>query len=171
MDSSKSLFYLCFRYINPNKVSELATINDSATSLQFGANVDLSTLLSHCKDRINDSPMYSTICNMLDYFASRQIRNVASIAGNIVTASPISDMCPILLSLDAKIICASIEKSGSKPSVLTERKISLSTFFLSYRQTQLGSEEVVKCVDIPKLSKGEHEDKLIEFCMPFKQAR
>ena len=38
---------------------------------------------------------------MLRVFASRQIRNRATLAGNLVTASPIGDMAPVLLALDA----------------------------------------------------------------------
>jgi CO/xanthine dehydrogenase FAD-binding subunit len=38
---------------------------------------------------------------MLRVFASRQIRNRATLAGNLVTASPIGDLAPVLLALDA----------------------------------------------------------------------
>ena len=35
------------------------------------------------------------IQDMLRWFASTQIRNVAGLASNIVNASPISDLCPV----------------------------------------------------------------------------
>ena len=35
----------------------------------------------------------------MKYFAGRQIRNVSAIAGNICTASPISDLNPILVAI------------------------------------------------------------------------
>ena len=43
------------------------------------------------------------IDKMLWVFASRQIRNRATLAGNLVTASPIGDMPPVLLALDAEV--------------------------------------------------------------------
>src|SRR6185369_3333903 len=40
---------------------------------------------------------------MLWVFASRQIRSRATLAGNLVTASPIGDLAPVLGALDASV--------------------------------------------------------------------
>ena len=40
---------------------------------------------------------------MIRWFASNQIRNVAALAGNICTASPISDLNPVLMALGASL--------------------------------------------------------------------
>ena len=48
------------------------------------------------------------IDKMLAVFASRQIRNRASLAANLVTASPIGDMAPVLLALDATLVLRSL---------------------------------------------------------------
>ena len=71
---------------------------------------------------------------MLRVFASRQVKNRATLAGNLVTASPIGDMAPVLLSLGAVVELASTRGA---------RRVALSSFFTGYRQTVLAADEVV----------------------------
>ncbi len=71
---------------------------------------------------------------------SVQIRNLATIGGNICTASPAGDTLPALLVLDAELI---VEKKGSK------RKIALDDFFVGPGQTVLDPDEVLTTVEIP----------------------
>jgi hypothetical protein len=78
---------------------------------------------------------------MLRVFGSRQIRNRATMGGNIVTASPIGDSAPVLLVLDAKVVLES--ESG-------ERTLPISEFFVSYRKTALRADEVLKTIVIPR---------------------
>lgn len=78
---------------------------------------------------------------MLLVFASRQVRNRATLAGNLVTASPIGDMAPVLLSLGATITLA---KKGAT------RTMPLSAFFTGYRKTALAKDEIVLEVTIPR---------------------
>ncbi|RKH03272.1 xanthine dehydrogenase molybdopterin binding subunit [Corallococcus carmarthensis] len=80
------------------------------------------------------------LAKMLNVFASRQIRHRATLAGNLVTASPIGDTAPVLLALDARLVLASVRG---------ERTLALSDFFLAYRKTALQPDEVVRCVVIP----------------------
>src|SRR5262249_53874645 len=84
---------------------------------------------------------YPAIDKMLLVFASRQIRNRATLAGNLVTASPIGDMAPVLLALDARVVLASARG---------EREIPLSDFFLGYRKTALQKGEILRAVLIPR---------------------
>ena len=70
----------------------------------------------------------------------RQIRNAATIGGNLVSAGPFADTPPALLALDAKAVIA--EADG-------EREIPLSEFFLDYRQTAVGN-GILKEVIIPR---------------------
>ena len=79
--------------------------------------------------------------DMLRVFGSRQIRNRATMGGNIVTASPIGDSAPCLLALDAKVMLAS--ESG-------ERTLSIGEFFLAYRKTAMQPGEVLKTILIPR---------------------
>ncbi len=77
----------------------------------------------------------------LRYFAGRQIRNVASLAGNIATASPISDMNPVLLAAGTTLTC----KSAAKGDFV----LPLASFFVGYRTTTLPADAVITHIRIP----------------------
>ena len=78
--------------------------------------------------------------DVLKRYGSLQIRNVGTIAGNIATASPIGDMLPLLLSLDAKIVIHGTNK---------KKIYSLNQFFISYRKTKLKKGEFIYSIKIP----------------------
>ena len=84
---------------------------------------------------------------------SRQIRTMGTIGGNIGTASPIGDMPPVLLALEAKIRLASARGV---------RELPLEEFFRDYRKTALAPDEVIQGISMPKLWEGEsfHCDKV-----------
>jgi xanthine dehydrogenase molybdopterin binding subunit/xanthine dehydrogenase small subunit len=84
---------------------------------------------------------FPALGKMLWVFGSRQIRNRATLGGNLVTASPIGDSAPVLLALDAKVVIASLEG---------ERICPLEQFFVSYRKTALNPGEVLKTIVIPR---------------------
>jgi len=77
---------------------------------------------------------------MLWVFASRQIRNRATMAGNLVTASPIGDLAPVLLALDASVELASVRGV---------RVVPLADFFVAYRKTLIAPDEVMTAVLVP----------------------
>ena len=79
---------------------------------------------------------------MLHWFAATQVRNRATLGGNLGTASPISDLLPVLLALDAEIVLQSVREV---------RSVFASNYFLDYRKTALLPDELVRCVRI-KLS-------------------
>jgi xanthine dehydrogenase small subunit len=77
----------------------------------------------------------------LDLFASPQIRNRATLGGNLATASPIGDSAPLLLALDAEVRIVS--RSGM-------RSVPLHAFFTGYRRTVLQPGELLAAIRIPK---------------------
>ncbi len=81
------------------------------------------------------------IDKMLAVFASRQIRNRASLAANLVTASPIGDMAPVLLALDATLVLRSLRGA---------RDVAIGDFFVGYRKTVLAADEIVEAIRIPR---------------------
>jgi xanthine dehydrogenase molybdopterin binding subunit/xanthine dehydrogenase small subunit len=90
---------------------------------------------------------YPMIDKMLWAFASRQIRNRATLAGNIVTASPIGDMAPILLALDASVV---LDKQGDARGERASRTVPIADFFTSYRKTVVAPDEVVRWIVLPR---------------------
>ena len=76
--------------------------------------------------------------------SSEQIRNMGTIAGNIVNASPIGDLTIICLALDAEII---IDNAGGS------RTIPLRDFYLGYKKLNLKKDEFIRSITFPVTSK------------------
>jgi len=85
---------------------------------------------------------FSALADAADVLGTVQIRNVATIAGNICTAAPSADTAPPLLVLGARIKVLSPEG---------ERTIPLEEFFKGPGETVLRRGEIVTEVSIPKL--------------------
>src|ERR671910_518351 len=73
-------------------------------------------------------------------FASRLIRNGATLGGNLGTASPIGDTAPALLALEATLLLVS--RRG-------EREVPLGDFFTGYRRTLRERDELIRAARIP----------------------
>jgi xanthine dehydrogenase small subunit len=73
-------------------------------------------------------------------FASRLIRNGATLGGNLGTGSPIGDAAPVLLALDATLVLAGVDG---------EREVALADYFTGYRQSVRRPDELIKTVRIP----------------------
>ncbi|MBS4753646.1 FAD binding domain-containing protein [Nocardioides sp. zg-ZUI104] len=73
-------------------------------------------------------------------FASRLIRNSATIGGNLGTGSPVGDLAPALLALDAEVVLVGAEG---------ERTVALTDYFTGYRQSVRRPGELIRAVRIP----------------------
>ncbi len=76
-----------------------------------------------------------------DHFASSQIRNAASLAGNICNASPAGDMIIPLLLLDAEV-----ELAGWIDGTLSMRSIALIDFFTGPGKTAMQGNELLTSI-------------------------
>jgi len=122
-------------FISTEATTELLEIKSTTTEWHIGGAVTLTTI----EDLLGEE--FPMLGDMLRVFGSRQIRNRATMGGNIVTASPIGDSAPVLLALEAKVVLASL--TG-------ERTLPISDFFVSYRKTALQAGEVLKAIVIPR---------------------
>ncbi|MFT3693562.1 MAG: xanthine dehydrogenase molybdopterin binding subunit [Kofleriaceae bacterium] len=131
------------KLIATDGVPELTRIRKTSDALIVGGAASLTAL----EESLGGE--FPAIHKMLLVFASRPIRNRASLAGNLVTASPIGDMAPVLLSLDA-----SVRLLGPRG----ERDVPLAEFFTAYRKTVLAKDEVVLEIVIPRIPAGRIAD-------------
>jgi xanthine dehydrogenase molybdopterin binding subunit/xanthine dehydrogenase small subunit len=121
--------------ISVEALTELKEIRATPGEWRIGAAVTLSEI----QDRLGAE--YPVLNDMLRVFGSRQIRNRATMGGNIVTASPIGDSAPVLLALDAAVVLA---------SETSRRTVPIAEFFVSYRKTALGADEILHSIVIPR---------------------
>jgi len=122
-----------------NSISELNYIKNNNKYIEVGASTPLSEFENYIEK------YYSDFTSVLKRYGSVQIRNTATIAGNIATASPIGDTLPLLLSLDAKVVLKSIKKI---------KIIPLSSFFIDYRKTRLKAGQFIDSIRIPLFPKN-----------------
>jgi xanthine dehydrogenase molybdopterin binding subunit/xanthine dehydrogenase small subunit len=121
--------------ISVEAVAELNEISSTETEWRIGA----ATTLTKLDELIGAE--FPEIREMLSVFGSRQIRNRATLGGNLATASPIGDSAPVLLALEASVVLASAAR---------ERVLPLDEFFVAYRETALGAGEILKSIIIPR---------------------
>ncbi|KAG5636984.1 hypothetical protein H0H81_006190 [Sphagnurus paluster] len=119
--------------------------------LQFGANLPLAELESVCHAILSPTkttvpaPTYAkgpleAILTQLRYFAGWQVRNVASVGGNIATASPISDLNPVWVAVGAKLQIRTLEGP---------LELGMDDFFIGYRKTRIPSGGVIESIVVP----------------------
>jgi xanthine dehydrogenase/oxidase len=90
---------------------------------------------------------FAAIHKQIKYFAGRQIRNAGTPAGNLATASPISDLNPVFLATNAIIVARSLDKIVEIP---------MTEFFKAYRVTALPADAIIASIRIPVFQeKGE----------------
>ncbi len=121
--------------VSVEAIDELQEFSEAPDHIRIGAALSLSEI----GRRWRQAP--DAVGEWLALFASPPIRNRATLGGNLATASPIGDSAPLLLALDALVHIAG--PTG-------RRRVPLSSFFVGYRKTLLGSGELLTTVEIPK---------------------
>lgn len=116
------------------QVAELRTLTTTEAGDVIGAGVTLVELAVQLGAR------YPQLARLLTRFGSRQIRHQATIGGNLATASPIGDLPPVFLALDAQI---------TLQNAAATRTLPLTDFFIDYRKTALARGELIRSVTLP----------------------
>ncbi|CAI7670474.1 unnamed protein product [Penicillium pancosmium] len=126
---------------------------DGLSQICIPGNLPLTKLEYLCKDLYQKlgrrAFALEALRKQLRYFAGRQIRNVASLAGSLATASPISDSAPLLLAARAKITIQSQSKGTFD--------IPVTSWFVRYRTTALPEDGIITQIAIPLPSEQTRE--------------
>ncbi len=125
--------------ISLGAIDALRTYEETDAVVSIGAALPLAELEGRCPEAL------PPLARMLRYFASRQIKNRATVGGNLCNASPIGDLAPVLIALGAEAVLRSA--GGS-------RRLSVEALLVGYRQTALQPGEILAAVAVPRIAPG-----------------
>ena len=150
-------------------LSELDKSTDNKAAVQeltFGAGMTYQQMLPILEQN------YPEFAALFARTASPQIRNMGTLGGNIANASPIGDLPPILLALEARIHLRHCspnardvnDKSNSAKDESNEHNktsyvdeiIPLSEFFLDYKKTKLQAGSYIVAIHMPLMQDNQH---------------
>ncbi|GGX23292.1 xanthine dehydrogenase small subunit [Streptomyces chryseus] len=117
-----------------DRLPELRELRVGSDVIEIGAALTLTEI----ERRLDgDVPL---LAELFPQFASRLIRNGATLGGNLGTGSPIGDSPPVLLALEASVVLADVDG---------EREVPLAEYFTGYRQSVRRPGELIRSVRIP----------------------
>ena len=124
-------------FIDVTRAAELSSIEEDDSGVTIGATV------SHRDATEALARLHPDLGELLRRFASIQIRNAGTVGGNIANGSPIGDLPPALIALDARLTL----RRGAE-----RREILLEDFFIAYGKQDRAPGEFVESVFVPALS-------------------
>lgn len=122
-------------FIALDRIAQLQNLVIDTEGVRIGAGVPLRRLEVELAESV------PALVHMLQVFAARQVKNRATLGGNLGTASPIGDLLPVLLALDGEIML-----QGPRGS----RVVAADDFFIDYRKTARQDDELVVSVRLPQ---------------------
>ncbi len=117
-----------------SQIDELKKFTIKDTSLIIGSSLPLEKLKTFIEK------LFPALYNILKVFGSLQIRNIATMGGNIGAASPIGDLLPFLFASNALVKLQNLN---------AQREIPIEAFITGYRKTLLQVDELIVSVEIP----------------------
>ncbi len=125
-------------------IPELQKITRNSQRVIVGARVSLTTV----RDAIEAT--HPEFAGLLNIFASPQIKNTATLVGNVANASPIGDTPPFLMVANGIIHTASL-----KGTTVVRRKIPIKSFYRGYKTLALNANELITHVSFAMPAKDE----------------
>jgi CO/xanthine dehydrogenase FAD-binding subunit len=120
--------------VNIKRIDALRGIEREGNSFRLGTLTTVTEILE--SELLKEHA--PVLVEAADSFASGQLRNTATLGGNVCNASPAGDLIPPLLLLDAEVELASRSEGR-----LTRRRLPLCDFFLGPGKTRLEPTEVL----------------------------
>lgn len=135
-------------------IPELNRIEKTERGIIVGACVSVAKLKEYCELCLKMEPTYrartcQALLSQLNIFGSQQIRNVATIGGNIVHGSPISTLNPMLVACNAKLKLINCDSNE-------EYEMTMRELFADSKKTDLGPSEILLSVFISFTGKDEY---------------
>ena len=127
------------RIIDLSLISSLKGISHKKKRTEIKAGTTLNELKQYSNNR------FPALHKMLTVFGSDQIRNMATVGGNLATASPIGDFAPLLIAYNARVVLVSKER---------KRKLDIEEFITGYRKTATRKNELISAIIIPHPKKS-----------------
>ncbi|MFJ3988885.1 xanthine dehydrogenase small subunit [Streptomyces sp. NPDC090032] len=118
-----------------DRLPELRELRVESDHIEIGAALTLTEIERRLDGEV---PL---LAELFPQFASRLIRNGATLGGNLGTGSPIGDSPPVLLALEASLVLADADG---------ERVVPLADYFTGYRQSVRRPGELIRAVRIPR---------------------
>jgi xanthine dehydrogenase FAD-binding subunit len=131
--------------MNIRRVPELSGITEGGGVVRIGA----LTTVTELRDSDLIRQRFGALWQACDHFASDQIRNAATIGGNICNASPAGDTLVPLLVLDARVVLA-----GKPNGSVMRRTLPLAEFLIGPGRTAREPTELLEAVEIPVPAAG-----------------
>lgn len=128
--------------VDLSKVKELNYIKKDASGFKIGATTPIQDIY---KSKELNGPVGNFIKTAAGKIGSTLLRNLITIGGNIAEIFPWSDLPPVMLALDAEVVC----KSG-KP----KRTLPVSTIISERATKVLKNNEIIAEIQIPKFGKS-----------------
>lgn len=122
--------------IDLSGVGRVKTLQPEAAGLRVGAAVPARALERDATARAT----YTALSESAALVGSVQVRNLATLGGNVCNAAPSADMAPPLLALDAEAVIV-----GPKG----ERRVPFADFFTGVRRTVLAADEMLVEIVVP----------------------
>jgi len=127
----------CESIVSLEKISELKRIVDDEDEIYIGAMVTFSDLIEN--NIINNYCNLLLNCSMS--MGSPQIRNVATVGGNISNGGSAADIIPCIISLGGILLIESEEAL---------RRVSCEEYFENHKEERLKENEILTYIIIPK---------------------
>ncbi len=118
-----------------NRCADLQQIELGETHIKIGAACTVAQVLEAIR------PLHPSFAEMLRRYGSVQVRNAATIGGNIANGSPIGDSPPALIALGAVL---HLRKGAA------QRETALEDFFLDYGKQDRAPGEFVEAISVPR---------------------
>jgi xanthine dehydrogenase small subunit len=120
--------------VDISQIDALNYIHKTPENFKIGGN----TSLNQVKDALQDE--LPILYKILSVFGSKQIRHVATLGGNIASASPIGDTIPVLMAYNAQLVLSNFKE---------KKTVNINEFITGYHQTLLQKDALIEQIIVP----------------------